>query len=69
MSKKRKVAKAIGGILLTSGLFVLIGSAGSSDLGRITLTEILIHNGIGVLLLAVGYFVIKLATGGGVFDD
>lgn len=69
MSKKRKVVKTIGGISLISGIFVLIGTAGSSDLGRISASDVITQLGIGVVLLAVGCFVINLATGGGVFND
>lgn len=69
MSKKRKVVKVIGGVMFTSGLLLLIGTAGSSDLGTMSFGDILIQSGLGLLLLGVGYFVIKLATGGGVYND
>lgn len=69
MSKKRKVVKMIGCILLISGVFLLIGTAGSSDLYMISFKDIVIKSVIGIIISTIGYFVIKVATGGGVVND
>lgn len=69
MSKKRKLVEFIGGLLLAGGLFELVCTAGASDLERIPFSDVIVYGAVGLLLFGVGYLLLKLATGGGVFND
>ena len=49
------ILKAIRTTAIISGIFLLLGTAGNSDLGLITFTEILYNFGICLLLFGMAY--------------
>ncbi len=49
------ILKAIRTTAIISGIFLLLGTAGSSDLNLITFTEILYNFGICLLLFGMAY--------------
>ena len=49
------ILKAIRTTAIISGIFLLLGTAGSSDLDLITFTEILYNLGICLLLFGIAY--------------
>lgn len=69
MDKKRKAVETLGVAMLFGGLIIIIGTAGGSDLELLSFKDIFIRSSIGVALMGVGYFMAKLATGGGLYND
>jgi hypothetical protein len=56
-NKKRYIynaVKVIGTTLIIIGLFALLGTAGASDLGNISISQILIQILLGVIIFALG---------------
>lgn len=49
------ILKAMRTTAIVSGIFLLLGTAGSSDLDLITFTEILYNFGICLLLFGIAY--------------
>lgn len=63
----KRIINGLSGTLIVLGFLVVLGSAGSSDLGVITATEFLLQVIGGVLLLFIGF--VGLEIGGYEFDD
>ncbi len=56
----RDFLKLVSLLLVFGGVVVILGTAGASDLGTISLNEIMIRGIIGVGLSLVGYFGLKI---------
>lgn len=52
-----KIIKTIANIMLLGGLILLLGVAGSSDLGTISLGKTLLLGIIGFVLMSVGFII------------
>lgn len=52
-----KIIKTIANIMLLGGLILLLGVAGSSDLGTISLGKTLLLGIIGFALMSVGFII------------
>lgn len=50
----KKILKVLFGVTVGAGLLVVLGTAGSSDLGLIDWTTVLVRSVIGVGLVLVG---------------
>ncbi len=56
----KKFLSVLFGCLMIGGLIFLLGTAGSSDLGRISFEMSIIHNVIGILVTAIGFVGFKI---------
>ncbi len=54
MTKTGKIVRTICGIAAAAGFFLLLGTAGASDLGKAGIPAILARGGAGVALFAAG---------------
>lgn len=58
----RKFLATLFGISMAAGFFVLLGTAGSSDLNLIDFKTALIQSGIGLALFGVGYVGLRFTS-------
>ena len=62
--KWRRYIRRFAGVLVTTGLLALLGTAGASDRELIALPQILAQAGIGLLLVVAGVFGLRPMKGG-----
>ena len=58
---KRKIYHWIFGLCMLAGFYVILCTAGASDLNQINMSEIIVRGCIGVVLLLVSYIGLKLS--------
>ena len=52
----KKIFRILCGLVILVGIFIVIGTAGSSDLGLIDTTAVIERTTLGILLVASGWF-------------
>ena len=55
----KKILTVVFALTIGIGFFVLLGTAGSSDLGRISDADFLVQNAIGLVLVGAGFMGLK----------
>lgn len=53
--------KKVFGFCILAGILLILGTAGSSDLGSLNMSEIVARGCIGVLFMTVGYVGLKFS--------
>lgn len=56
----RKILHIVFGLCMVAGIVMILGTAGSSDLGMIDFNTILVDSLIGLGVTAIGYIGLKL---------
>lgn len=63
----KKVLHTVFGLCMFAGIMIMLGAAGSSDLGITDFKTVVIHTSIGMVVMLVGYFGAKFSDAPWIF--